>query len=277
MPEDRNPRQKVLREAFDYRFSRLDPTAPHIDPPSVAIYEPLLVKGPDWRPYGLLATDWTASTDGLEWRFTLRRDLRFHSGSRCDSAAVIAAYELLRWGLTDDDQLWYWDPVDTVQAQSPDTLIVRLHYPYARLPSLLWGTHTAVHNEAMRKADPEAFGHTIADGTGPYRLVSWSEEQIVAERWDAYPNPTAPFLTAPGQPPDRIEWLAVLDPADRVAALETGEVHSMHGPPLGEVERLANDDRFTVIEFAQQSNFYLAVDFHNEDLRFNDQRLRQAL
>jgi len=32
-----------------------------------------------------------------------------------------------------------------------------------------------------------------------------------------------------------------------------------------------------VIEFAQQSNFYLAVDFHNEDLRFNDQRLRQAL
>ena len=31
----------VLREAFDYRFSRLDPTGPHIDPPSVAIYEPL--------------------------------------------------------------------------------------------------------------------------------------------------------------------------------------------------------------------------------------------
>jgi hypothetical protein len=27
----------TLREAFDYRFSRLDPTGAHIDPPSVAL------------------------------------------------------------------------------------------------------------------------------------------------------------------------------------------------------------------------------------------------
>src|SRR6185312_12049628 len=99
----------VLREAFDYRFSRLDPTAPHIDPPSVAIYEPLLAKGPDWRPYGVLAHNWTTSEDGLRWRFELRPDLRFHSGARCDSAAITAAYALLRWGMVEDDQLWYWD------------------------------------------------------------------------------------------------------------------------------------------------------------------------
>jgi len=267
----------VLREAFDYRFSRLDPTAAHIDPPSVAIYEPLLVKGPDWHPYPLLTTDWTISPDGLEWRFALRPNLRFHSGSRCDASAIIAAYELLRWGLTPGDQLWYWDPVDAVSEDGPDTLAVRLHYPYARLPSLLWGTHTAVHNEAMRVQDPDAFGHAVADGTGPYRLLSWSEERIVAERWADYPSPTAPFLTAAGQPPRRIEWLAILDPSDRLAALEAGEVHSMHGPPLTEVARLAADNRFAVTEFPQQSNFYLAVNFNEEDLRFNDRRMRQAL
>ena len=157
----------VLREAFDYRFSRLDPTGPHIDPPSVAIYEPLLVKGPDWRPYPLLAMRWATSADGLEWRFELRPGLRFHSGARCDSGAIIAAFELLRWGMVEGDQLWYWDPVDVVVPDGPDALIVRLLYPYARLPSLLWGTHTAIHNEAMRAADAEAFGHDVADGTGP--------------------------------------------------------------------------------------------------------------
>jgi peptide/nickel transport system substrate-binding protein len=267
----------VLREGFDYRFSRLDPTAPHIDPPSVAIYEPLLVKGPDWRPYPLLATDWTTSSDGLEWRFQLRPALRFHSGAPCDSEAVIAAYELLRWGMVDEGQLWYWDPVDSVTSEGADTLVVRLHYPYARLPSLLWGTHTAVHNETMRAADPERFGHKVADGTGPYRLVSWSEEHVVAERWDDYLPPLAPFLAKSGQPPLRIEWFAIFDPDDRLAALESGDVHSIHGPPLKEVERLVAEDTYAVIEFPQQSNAYLAVDFRRHELLFDERDLRRAL
>src|SRR5688572_19210457 len=40
----------ILREAFDYEFSRLDPTGPHIDPCHLAVYELLMVKGPDWAP-----------------------------------------------------------------------------------------------------------------------------------------------------------------------------------------------------------------------------------
>jgi ABC-type transport system substrate-binding protein len=267
----------VLHEAFDYRFSSLDPAAPHIDPPSVAIYEPLLAKGPDWQPQGLLANDWTISGDGLEWQVRLRPQLRFHSGAPCDAAAVVAAYEFLRWGLTPDDQLWYWDPVDTVEPVGDDALRIRLRYPYARLPSLLWGTHTAVHNEAMRSADPGRFGHEVADGTGPYRLVSWSEERVVAERWHDYRTAIPTFLDAPGSRPARIEWVAILDPHDRLLALEEGEVEVMHGPPLGEVARLVDDDRFAVVEFAQQSNFYLAVDFRRTDLGFDDRRLRQAL
>lgn len=267
----------VLREAFDYRFSRLDPTGPHIDPPSVAIYEPLLVKGPDWRPYPLLATSWTTSPDGLEWRFELRPRLRFHSGTPCDSSAVIAAYELLRWGMVDEGQLWYWDPVDTVAPEGPDRLLVRLKYPYARLPSLLWGTHTALHNERARAADPERFGHDVADGTGPYRLVSWSEERVIAERWDDYQSVLASFLAKSGRPPARIEWLAILDPSDRLDALESGEVHAIHGPPLAEVDRLVAQDSYRVIEFPQQSNVYLAVDFRHGELMFDEREFRRAL
>ena len=40
----------ILREAFDYEFSPLDPHAAHIDPPSVAVYETLIVKGPGIDP-----------------------------------------------------------------------------------------------------------------------------------------------------------------------------------------------------------------------------------
>jgi peptide/nickel transport system substrate-binding protein len=267
----------ILREAFDYPFSRLDPTGAHIDPPSVAIYEPLLVKGPDWQPHGLLAEGWTISDDGLEWRFELRPGLRFHSGAACDAHAILEAYELLRWEFEGAPQLWYWDPVDTATADGPGRLVFRLHYPYARLPSLLWGTHTAVHHEALRRAEGDRFGHEVADGTGPYRLVSWSPERVVAERWEPYPEPLPAFLREAGRSPERIEWIAIVDPADRLAALEAGEVHSLHGPPLEDVDRLRAEGRFEIVEFPQQSNAYLALDFRQQALGFDDVRVRRAI
>src|SRR6185437_43979 len=54
-----------ILHAFAYRFSRLDPTGDHIDPPSVAVHETLVAKGAYWRPRPLLAESWTVSDDGL--------------------------------------------------------------------------------------------------------------------------------------------------------------------------------------------------------------------
>src|SRR2546421_7830896 len=145
-------------------------------------------------------------------------------------------------------QLWYWDPVDTVEARDAETLVFRLHHPYSRLPALLWGTHTAVYNEALRARAEGAFGYELADGTGPFRLVSWSPERIVAERWPEYAAAPAPFLEAAAGRVERIEWISILDEHERVAALEEGRVDCLHGPPLGEVERLRADPRFDLIE-----------------------------
>ena len=167
----------TLHEGFDYPLSRLDPFGDHIDPPSVAIYETVVVKGPDGRAHPGLAESWTISDDGLTWRFRIRPGLRFHSGDRCDAPAILAALEQLRWGFHDGQQLWYWDPVDMVTAEDETTLVFTLHHPYVRLPSLLWGTHTAIHNEARRAADPDGSGYTFADGTGPFRFVSYAPEQ----------------------------------------------------------------------------------------------------
>ena len=196
----------ILREAFDYRFSRLDPTGDHIDPPSVAVYETLVAKGSDWQPRPLLAQDWLVSDDGLEVTFRLRPDARFHSGEPCDARAVLAALDHLRFDTFPDRQLWYWDPVDTVEPVDPQTLVFRLRYPYARLPSLLWGTHSAVYDERRRASDPAGSGQEFANGTGPFRLVAWSPERVVAER---VPGDRRAVL-------DRIEWISILDESARL-------------------------------------------------------------
>jgi peptide/nickel transport system substrate-binding protein len=257
----------ILREAFDYPFSRIDPTGDHIDPPSVAIYDTLIAKAVDGTAQPMLADGWETSADGLEVTIRLRRGARFHSGEQCDARAVLAALDHLRFDTFPERQLWYWDPVDTVEAVDPETLVLRLLYPYARLPSLLWGTHTAVYDEARRAADPAGSGHEFANGTGPYRLVSWSPERVVAE---CVPGDDRATL-------DRIEWLSILDEGDRLAALESGAVHVLHGPPLGEVERLREEGRFVVHEQPQASNMYIALDWGRTDLGFDDLRVREAV
>jgi peptide/nickel transport system substrate-binding protein len=266
----------ILREAFDYEFSPLDPHAAHIDPPSVAVYETIIVKGPDWKGHPLLAEVWTVSDDGLEWRVALRPGLRFHSGVACDAKAVIAALDALRTEAQPDRDLWYWDPVESLAAADDRTLVFRLNYPYARLPALLWGTHTAVYNDALRRERAADFGRTIADGTGPFRLVSWSPERIVAERFEGYRGAPVPFLEHGRKRLEGIEWVSILDEGERLAALERGDVDCLHGPPLAEVAQLRADPRFVVVEHPQPSNMYLALDWRQTGLGFDDLRVRRA-
>ncbi|MDQ3413071.1 MAG: ABC transporter substrate-binding protein [Chloroflexota bacterium] len=268
----------MLREGFDYPLSRLDPFGDHIDPPSLAVYETIVVKGPDGAAQPALAESWTVSDDGLSWRFRIRPGLRFHSGDPCDAPAILAALEMLRWGFHGGRQLWYWDPVDTVTAEDATTLVFTLHHPYVRLPSLLWGTHTAIYNEARRATNPDNSGFTFADGTGPFRFVSYAPGRVVVERWADYPGSPARFLATGGPARlDRIEWTMQLDPADRVAALEAGAVDCIHGPNYADVARLEADSRFRVTRFSQAANAYLALNWEHTDLGFDDLRVRRAL
>ena len=75
----------ILREGYDYDFSRADPaTGAHVDPSWCAIYETLVVADPEGRLGPMLAESWQADPDGLAWRFRIRPDARFQSGERCD-------------------------------------------------------------------------------------------------------------------------------------------------------------------------------------------------
>ena len=127
-------------------------------------------------------------------------------------------------------------------------------------------------------ADPDGSGHTFADGTGPFRFVRYSPEQVVAERWPDYPGSPAEFLATGGPPTlDTIEWTMMLDPAERVAALEAGTVDCIHGPNYADVARLEADPRFRVTRFSQAANAYLGLNWDRTDLGFDDVRVRRAL
>jgi len=255
------------REVFEYPFSPLSPDAPHVDPPAVAVYQTLLVRGPDGGPAPAMAREWTVSEDGLTWLLRLRDDLAFHTGGPATSREVLATLQRLREHcLPGDRQLWYWDPVRDLDAPDEQTIRLRLHYPHPRLFTLLWGTHTAIHDEALRAALGEDFGRTAASGTGRYRMAGWDPTRIRLER-----------VAPSSRQPQALVFSYLASASDRVDALLADEVDCAHALDAAGVTALEGDPRFVVCRQRQPSNMYLSLDWARRDLGFDDVRTRQAI
>lgn len=271
------PGQLVFREGFEYEFSPLHPMSDHIDPAAVAVYESMLAKGQNADPVGLLSSTWQIDDAGTEWLLKVRPGVRFHSGAPCDAAAVHLALTSIRDVLYETGDGWYWDAVAAVELADRDTIRLRLHHPSARVASLLWGPHTLIHNEARRRELGDAFGTEVVDGTGPYRMVAWSPERIVTERWPDYSRPsTADFAAPDGGIPDRVEWVSVRDERARLDMLEVGELECVHAPPADQVDRLSADPRYRVYRAPQPASMYLTLDWARAEFGFDDLRVRRA-
>jgi len=270
----------TLREGFEYRFSPVDPVAgAHIDPCSAAIYETIVAKGTDGAPRPWLAERWQVSADGLEHRFFLRPDLRFHSGAACDARAVVEALHQCRWGDARTRQIQYWDPVATVTAEGEGVVVIRTHYPTTRVMPLLWGTHTTIFNPAMRSRLGSAYGSADADGTGPFRLAEWSEDRVLARRAETYAGTPMQLVRNGAGPPhlEAVEWVTALAPDERVSLLREGRVDCLHAPPVEAIAELMADERFDVLSVPQSSNVYLALNWSRRDLGFFEQPVREAI
>jgi peptide/nickel transport system substrate-binding protein len=136
--------------------------------------EGLTERGFDGRARPRLAESWTASPDGLTWRFKLRDGIRFHDGQPVTSEHVVQALNAavktrarlgLFPGLAD---------VVGVEAASPREVAITLR---RRSTFLLEDLDYAI---TRRTADKS----TIA--TGAFKTTSASPSEIVMERNEAY-------------------------------------------------------------------------------------------
>jgi len=158
-----------------------------------------------------LATSWSVSEDGRTWTFELRDDVTYHSGAAFGPEDVVSTFDRLREpdsGLPTAD---VYAGIESVEASGPAQVTFTLSDPNPFFLYDLSDNHALIVD-----ADATDLGTTF-DGTGPFRVESYSAEDrmILAANADY-------FGDAPGV--ERVDLIFFAEQAAAVSALRGGQI-----------------------------------------------------
>jgi peptide/nickel transport system substrate-binding protein len=180
------------------------------------VYDALLAPGQNGQPVAPhVATSW--KVDGDDYVFTLRPDVKFHSGNPLTAEDVVFSFKRLM-ALGKGNSALFADRVASVTAVDPHTVKFTLSGAYApflgaitRLPIL--DSKTVIANKADGKFGDlgdygEAWLSSHEAGCGAYTLVSHvPESETNLAKFSGY------FLRVPASAPDRVRIRYGLQPA----------------------------------------------------------------
>ena len=208
-----------------------------------------------------LATDWSASADGLTWTFTLRQGVTFHDGTAFNAEAVV--FNVNRW----------WDPefeygfrsagklyeswtylfsgfkgdetsilVD-VQAVDEFVVVFTLAQPFASFPAAIASSYFGIASPAAIQQAGADYGRpsSLAVGTGPFVFEEWkSGDRITLSKFDSYWEDGLPKA-------ERLVISFVEDPAARLAQLRAGTLDFTVNLTPNQLTEIESDPNLDVV------------------------------
>ncbi len=179
-----------------------------------------------------VATAVTISPDGLQYTFTLRKDVKFHNGTKLTARDVKYSLERIVAPETKSTRRPYFaNLVDRVDAPNDTTAVFHLKRQDGAFLNKIAGYLLLVpkaYTEAL--PTPEAFARAPI-GSGPYKFVEQKIGQSVTlERFDGYwgPKPGIRHLV----------FKVIPEASSRINALLSGEVDAIDYVPSVDVARL---------------------------------------
>lgn len=231
------------------------------------IYDTLVTFDKNFKVVPRLATSWKVSSDGLEWTFTLRPNVKFTDGTPFDAGVVKWNIERLLDPETNVPLRSYISMVKEVQAVDKYTVKIILKYPHAPfLQRLTAASNAMVSPTAVKKWGKEYPLHPV--GTGPYKLAQWTKgDKLVLERNEDYWGEKPPIR--------QIIFRPVPDDNARVMMLEAGDADVIVRVPPVEVQRLQKNADLRVVTAPSTREVYIVLNTTWGPLK--DVRVRQAL
>lgn len=198
---------------------------------STQYLEPLFGRTADGTITPWLASDWSASDDGLTWDITLQEGVTFTDGTPLDAEAVKVNIEHLQ----DPDTLSSTgylavQKIEEIETVEPTHVRLHLSAPDSALLESLSQQWTAIQSPAgIERGMEENCQAPI--GTGPFIVEEWQpQQQVTLVRNEEYQT-HGPEADHEGTAHlERIEWRFIPDAATRQAALTSGEVHVIDNP-----------------------------------------------
>ena len=250
------------------------------------VYEALTRYSKDYKVEGALATGWQQQSP-TQWRFNLRRNVKFHDGSPFTADDVVFSYKRagtppsnLTSSVTGIKEVKKIDDftVDLI-LEGPNPVLLR-QIIEARIMSRTWAEKNKVEKAQDYKAKEETFAARNANGTGPYMLKSWQADvKIELTRnpnwWDKMEGNV-----------DEVVFTPVKSDGTRVSALLSGDVDIITDPPPQDVAKLRQSPNLKVLDGGENRTIFFGMDQFRDELQYSsvkgknplkDVRVRKAL
>ena len=234
------------------------------------IYNGLVKYDGDLTLRGDLAESWEVSPDGLTITFKLRRGVKWQDGAPFTAQDVLFTYQTMIDPKT--PTAYSGDYLQVKQAQALDDYTFRVTYPKPFAPALgSWGLAMLPRHLLTGQDITKSPLARRPVGTGPYKFQEWRAGEKIALTYNPDYFQGRTYLNG---------YLYVVKPdlATMFLELKGGNIDRMGLTPLQytrqtqypKFQRLYNKYRY--IPFS-----YVYLGYNQEDARFADRRVRQAL
>jgi len=227
----------------------------------------------DLSPVPGLAVSWEAAEDAMSWNFSLRDGVLWSDGEAFDAEDVAFTFnDVILVDELGAQSATQFSQVETVEIVDPLTVRFVLNSPFSALPYYLAAFSGMLPEHVLGDAEnpltEASFNKQNPVSTGPYKVAEFVPGSFVRLE----PNETywgeAPKLAG-------IVFKIIPDANTQVAQLLAGQLDLVNrlSPAL-----LAGVESNPELEVLRQSqNLYFWVALNQEDERFTDPRVRQAL
>ncbi len=236
-----------------------------------------------------LAESWSASEDGLEYTFKLRKGVKFHTtkdfAPSRDFNADDVIFSFERQGKKDHpfhkvsggsyeyfEGMSMSEIIETVEKVDDYTVKFVLSKPeapfIANLAMDFASIMSAEYADKMMEAGTPEQVDLAPVGTGPFQLQQYQKDAVIRYKANAdYWGGKAPI--------DTLIFAITPDASVRYQKLKAGECHVMPYPNPADIEAMKSDSDVNLLEQEGLNVGYLA--FNTEKAPYTDKRVRQAL
>lgn len=213
-----------------------------------------------------IATNWSASDDGLTWTVTIRDDVTFHDGTPLTAQDVL--YSLTLYRDTPDFVFlpsylipWIDDPetpaVAEIVAVDDTTIRMTSESPVAafeyRLPAMY-----VLPRHIWEGEDPVTFTNDAMIGSGPFKLAEYAEDEFVrleanANYWGGRPSV------------DEVVFQTFTNADARVQALINGDLDAITEFPATAIPNLQDSENVEVVDGLEYGGRFADIFFNVTD------------